>query len=61
MRLLDKLALNRLIKTILDFFIKIIEMFQKQNKPDQNKPNVKPDRKPILPWRRKKEENETSN
>jgi hypothetical protein len=61
MKFLDKIALNRLIKTVLDFFIKLAEMFQKKNKPDQNKPDVKPDRKPILPWRRKKKENETNN
>ena len=59
MRLIDKLALNRLIKIITDFILKIIELCQP--KKDVNidiKPN-KPDRKPILPWRRKK--NEDSN
>lgn len=58
MRLIDKIALNRLIQTIADFILKIIELCQpKKNvnidvKPDEHKP----DRKPILPWRRKKNE-----
>ena len=61
MRLLDRLALNSLIKTLADLIIKIIGLFmpKKDGEPDVE-PEVKPDRKPILPWRRKKKTDENN-
>lgn len=61
MRLIDRIALSRAIKTILDFILELVKMFVKDN--DKHKPNgsVKPKtrRKPvkdllnnILPWRK---------
>ena len=59
MRLIDKIALNRLIQTLSNLILKIIEICSPKKEPKIDiKPN-KPDRKPILPWRRKK--NEESN
>ena len=61
MRLLDRLALNSVIKTLADLIIKIIAMFvpKKDGEPDVE-PEVKPDRTPILPWRRKKKTDENN-
>lgn len=56
MKFLDKLALNRLIQTLSHFIIRIIEIVTLKKDP---KIDVKPDRKPILPWRRKKNEKST--
>ena len=62
MRLLDRLALNSVIKTLADLIIKIIAMFvpKKDGKPDVE-PEVKPDRTPILPWRRRKKSTDENN
>jgi len=58
MKFLDKIALNRLIKIISDFILKLIEIIQ----PDKDVTvEVKPDRTPIFPWRRKKKNNEDNN
>ena len=62
MRLIDRIALNRAVKMLLDFILTIIKMFDKstpENKPDGP---VKPKpRRPlkdlvdnILPWREQK-------
>lgn len=62
MRLIDRIALNRAVKMLLDFVLAIIKMFDKsspENKPDGPvKPKPKP-KKPlrdlvdnILPWRK---------
>ena len=58
MKFLDKIAMNRLIKIISDFLLKIVELFQPKQ---DTKVDVKPDRTPILPWRRKKKTNEDNN
>ena len=63
MNILDKIALNRLIKIISDFIIAITKIFAKcDNTPD----NICPIKKPRFPRLRKtidkifKEENETN-
>lgn len=55
MRLIDRIALNKLLTMVSDLIIKILTMFfpTKDKDVDIN-PDVKPDRVPILPWRRKK-------
>lgn len=61
MKLIDKIVLNRAIKTVLDFILSVLKMFEKHI-PD-NKPNgpvvPKPVNRPlqdlldnILPWRK---------
>lgn len=60
MKFLDKIALNRLVKIISDFILKIIELVQ----PDRDitiEVKPKPDRTPIFPWRRKKKTDEDNN
>jgi hypothetical protein len=59
MNILNKFALNRLIKILSDFFLRLIDIIVPGPKTDVDNPDVpKPNRKPILPWRRKeKDEN----
>lgn len=55
MKLLDRIALNRLLSLLSDFVIKTLQIFfPKKDKDVDINPDVKPDRTPILPWRRKK-------
>ena len=49
MRLLDKIALNRLISIIANFILALIKMFAPKAVDDIEVP--KPKRKKILPWR----------
>jgi len=58
MRLLDRIAINSLVKTITSFILKLIELCQPKR---DVKVDVKPDRVPILPWRRKKKTDEDNN
>jgi hypothetical protein len=51
MKLLDKIALNRLIKIITSFILSIIQIIEKHQTIDNPKPDV---RKPKFPWVRKK-------
>jgi hypothetical protein len=62
MRLIDRIALNRVIKLILDFILAVLKIFAKDKQ--GNKPVVpvhpKPRKRPlkdlvdnVLPWRKK--------
>lgn len=51
MRLIDKIALNSLIKTILNFILGILKIFAPQTIEDIEKPK----KRKILPWRNKDE------
>jgi hypothetical protein len=52
MRLIDKIALNRLLSIIANFILEIIKIFSPKNVDTIDSP--KPKRK-ILPWRKKDE------
>jgi hypothetical protein len=54
MRLIDKIALNRLIHTILNFILGIINIFAPKAVEDLDVP--KPDRKWKPRWRKKENE-----
>ena len=51
MRLIDKIALNRAIRTILDFILDVIKLFV-NNTQDKDDNTIKPKPRRILPWRR---------
>lgn len=52
MNIIDKIALNRLIKILTNFIITIVKLFNKEiDKPDSIIPDEK---KPKFPWIRKK-------
>jgi len=51
MKFLDKIALNRLIKIISDFIIKIIEIIAPRVDPSEETPKRK---RPILDWLKNK-------
>lgn len=51
MRLIDKIALNRLIITIGNFILTLIKLCSPK-KLDIDNPTPKPKRKKILPWRK---------
>lgn len=50
MKILDKIALNRLISIITNFILGLIKIFAPQSLEDINVP--KPKRKKIFPWRK---------
>jgi len=65
MRLIDRIALNRAVKMLLDFILAIVKMFDKstpEDKPDGPvKPKPSPKRRPlkdlidnVVPWREQK-------
>lgn len=63
MKFLDRIALNRLVLIITNFVLSLLKMFSPKKDLDNiDVPDIKPvpDKKPILPWRRKKK-NEESN
>lgn len=53
MKILDKIALNRLINIILNFILGILKIFAPKIVDDINVPN--PRRKKIFPWRNNNE------
>jgi hypothetical protein len=53
MRLLDKIALNRLISIITNFILGLLKIFAPKTIDDIEVP--KPKRKKILPWRNQNE------
>ena len=53
MRIIDRIALNRLIILIGNFILAIIKIFVPEKETDNE---VKPERKKILPWRNRKTE-----
>lgn len=61
MRLIDRIALNRAVKLLADFIIRLVEIFQKQNTgkkiiptPSPHKPRpLKNILDSIVPWRKK--------
>ena len=58
MRLIDKIALNRLITLILNFILSVMKIFAPTtDSPDDTDNKPKPKRKPLLPWRRTDENN----
>lgn len=57
MKLIDKIALNRLIGTIANFILSLVKIFAPKAVEDIEVP-VKPDRRKIFPIFRKKKQNE---
>jgi hypothetical protein len=55
MRVLDKIALNRLISIITNFILGLIKIFAPKSIDNIDLP--KPKRKKILPWRNKDDQN----
>lgn len=61
MRLIDRIALNRAIKLILDFILSVLKIFAKEKQGDKpNIPAPKQRKRPlkdlvdnVLPWRKK--------
>jgi hypothetical protein len=52
MRIIDKIALNRLISIITNFILGLLKIFAPKSVDDIELP--KPERKKILPWRKNK-------
>lgn len=52
MRLIDQIALNRLISIITNFILGLLKIFAPKSVDDIEIP--KPERKKILPWRKNK-------
>ena len=50
MKIIDRIALNRLIILIGNFILAIIKIFV----PEKTQDDTKPERKKILPWRNRK-------
>ena len=61
MKLLDKIALNRLITTILNFILTILKMFAPKSIDDIEVPVNPPERRRIFPIFRKKNKDEKPN
>jgi hypothetical protein len=59
MKILDKIALNRLIAIIADFILKLIKIVSPKSVEDVEV-DVKPDRKRIFPIFRRKKKDENS-
>jgi hypothetical protein len=64
MKLLDRIALNNLLRIIRELIIRMVDFFEKQKKPVKPTPKPKPDRpRPLkniidlipVPWRTKDE------
>jgi len=51
MRIIDRIALNRLLILITDFILSIIKIFAPNKGEDNPQPEPKTERKKILPWR----------
>lgn len=60
MRVIDKIALNRLVAIIANFILSIIKIFAPKAVEDIEVPNVTPERKRIFPIFRRKKKNEKS-
>lgn len=61
MRLLDKIALNKLITTILNFILTIVKMFAPKSGNEIEVPVTPPGRRRIFPIFRKKNKDEKPN
>lgn len=52
MKIVDKIALNRAIKILTDFILKLIKLFNSPQKPiEEPKPKPKRPLDRVLPWR----------
>lgn len=60
MRVIDKIALNRLVAIIANFILSIIKIFAPKAVEDIEVPSVTPERKRIFPIFRRKKKNEKS-
>lgn len=60
MRVIDKIALNRLVAIIANFILSIIKIFAPKAVEDIEVPEVTPERKKIFPIFRRKKKNEKS-
>lgn len=60
MRVIDKIALNRLVAIIANFILSIIKIFAPKTVEDIEVPEVTPERKKIFPIFRRKKKNEKS-
>ena len=58
MRVLDKIAFNRLIAIIANFILSVIKIFAPKAVEDIEVPEVTPERKKIFPIFRRKKKNE---
>lgn len=60
MRVIDKIALNRLVAIIANFILSIIKIFAPKAVEDIEVPEITPERKRIFPIFRRKKKNEKS-
>jgi hypothetical protein len=58
MRVLDKIAFNRLVAIIANFILSVIKIFAPKAVEDIEVPEVTPERKKIFPIFRRKKKNE---
>jgi hypothetical protein len=58
MRILDKIAFNRLVAIIANFILSVIKIFAPKAVEDIEVPEVTPERKKIFPIFRRKKKNE---
>ena len=61
MRVIDKIALNRLVAIIANFILSVIKIFAPKAVDDIEVPEVTPERRRIFPIFRRKKKNEESN
>lgn len=52
MKLLDRIALTRSIRFILDFILDVLKMFVKENNGEKPEDSPKPKNRRKMPWRR---------
>lgn len=50
MKIIDRIALSRALKILVDLIIRLVELFNKSTTIEKE-PESKPKRKKILPWR----------
>jgi len=61
MKILDKMAFNRLVAIIANFVLNVIKLFAPKAVEDIEVPEVTPDRRKIFPIFRRKKKDENSN
>ena len=61
MKILDKMAFNRLVAIIANFVLNVIKLFAPKAVEDIEVPEVSPERRKIFPIFRRKKKDENSN